>query len=65
MLKPVQLSDVDKLKPHIMRSRSKEPDYIEKNNKRKSDDDDDDSISPNKSRMKLITDHEVLSFLAL
>ncbi|KMT17101.1 hypothetical protein BVRB_2g041550 [Beta vulgaris subsp. vulgaris] len=65
LLKPVQLSDVDKLKPHIMRSRSKEPHYIEKNNKRKSDDDDDDDISPNKSRMKLITDHEVLSFLAL
>ncbi|KAK9682818.1 hypothetical protein RND81_10G098500, partial [Saponaria officinalis] len=39
LLKPVQLSDVDKLKPHLMKSKSKEVDCIEDNHKRKSDDD--------------------------
>ncbi|KAK9682822.1 hypothetical protein RND81_10G098900 [Saponaria officinalis] len=50
LLKPVQLSDVDKLKPHLMKSKSKEVDYIEDNHKRKSDD---DCLSPNKSRIKI------------
>lgn len=60
LLKPVQLSDVDKLKPHLMRSKSKECDFFEANNcKRKSDD---ECVSPNKSRMKM-TDIQVPAFL--
>ncbi|KAK9682857.1 hypothetical protein RND81_10G101800 [Saponaria officinalis] len=50
LLKPVQLSDVDKLKPHLMKSKSKEVDCIEDNHKRKSDD---DCLSPHKSRIKI------------
>ncbi|XP_074284379.1 two-component response regulator ORR10-like [Silene latifolia] len=60
-VKPVQLSDVDKLKPHLMRTKSKEADYFEEDNhtKRKSED---DSLSPNKSRIKL-TEIQVPSLL--
>ncbi|XP_056690693.1 two-component response regulator ORR9-like [Spinacia oleracea] len=51
-LKPVQLSDMHKLKPHLTRSKSKELDYFEDTNinKRKRDD---ECVSPNKSRIKL------------
>ncbi|XP_021750465.1 two-component response regulator ORR9-like [Chenopodium quinoa] len=60
-LKPVQLADVDKLKPHITRCKSKERDY--NINKRKRND---DCVSPNKSRMKMTNnDHELPSFVLI
>ncbi|CAO2816148.1 unnamed protein product [Amaranthus hypochondriacus] len=61
LLKPVQLSDVDKLKPHLMKAKSKEQDYFE-TNKRKSED---ECVSPHKSRMKMTTnDHQISSFIS-
>ncbi|KAJ8438776.1 hypothetical protein Cgig2_009894 [Carnegiea gigantea] len=55
LLKPVQLSDVDKLKPHLMRSKSKDDDYFEAHCKRMSDD---ECVSPNKSRMRMADELE-------
>ena len=63
LLKPVQLSDVDKLKPHLMKAKSKEEDSFQTNNKRKSED---ECVSPEKSRMKMTTnDHQLSSFIPL
>ncbi|KAL2898217.1 Two-component response regulator ORR9 [Bienertia sinuspersici] len=63
-LKPVQLSDVDKLKPHLTRSsKPKQHDYYKNtSNKRKSKD---ECVSPNKSKMKITTDHELSAFVTL
>jgi len=48
-LKPVQQADVNKLKPHLMKSRAKEEQDQPFNNKRK---DMKEIHSPNKTRIK-------------
>ncbi|KAF5729319.1 hypothetical protein HS088_TW21G01483 [Tripterygium wilfordii] len=48
-LKPVQLSDVNKLKPHLLKGRSKEEDEPNTNNKRKGSE---EIQSPEKSRTR-------------
>jgi len=48
-LKPVQQADVNKLKPHLMKSRSKEDQDQSLNNKRK---DMEEVYSPNKTRLR-------------
>ncbi|KOM49219.1 hypothetical protein LR48_Vigan08g004600 [Vigna angularis] len=48
-LKPVQQADVNKLKPHLMKSRTKEENEQPLNNKRK---DMEEIYSPNKTRLR-------------
>jgi len=48
-LKPVQQADVNKLKPHLMKSKSKEENEESLKNKRK---DMEEIYSPNKTRLR-------------
>nr|AYA73448.1 two-component response regulator RR9 [Oncidium sp. CY-2018] len=49
LLKPVKLSDMNKLRPHILKGKSKEDQKITNNNNSNNDDDDDDDVSTVKS----------------
>lgn len=51
-LKPVQQSDVNRLRPHLMKSKAKDEEEEQMNNKRK-ETEEEEKHSPDKSRTKM------------
>jgi len=53
-LKPVQQSDVNRLRPHLLKSKVKDEEEQQMNNKRKeTEEEEEESDSPDKSRTKM------------